>query len=106
MVGHFLNNTKSNWIAAIWIDGQLANLNSLLDAETISSGWELQTAFDINDQGWIVGDAYNRLTDTSRGFLLVPNVIPEPPTLVLVGVAIVGLWANRRRKSQRRSVID
>jgi hypothetical protein len=53
-------------------------LNTLIDP---SSGWNLQYAYEINNNGWIVGQGtYNGQT---RAFLLV---VPEPATLLLFGL--------------------
>ena len=48
--GEFWNAT-----ASLWVDGTVINLNTLLPS---GSGWQLSQAFDINDQGWIVGRGF------------------------------------------------
>jgi len=71
--------------AFLWKNGTMYDLNALIPP---GSGWELISANDINDQGHIVGEGINPEGKT-RGFLL----IPEPSTLLLLGMGIVGLLA-------------
>lgn len=90
--------------ATRWNGATATDLNSFLDANAISAGWELTCAFGINDNGWIVGDAVNNLTKQTHGFLLSvttppPPPAPEPNTLVmlLAGLGWVGFTAHRRK---------
>ncbi|HRJ26305.1 MAG TPA: hypothetical protein PLO61_02200 [Fimbriimonadaceae bacterium] len=48
----------------------LHNLNTFISP---GSGWVLNTAFDINDRGWIVGEG--TLNGVQRGFILYPYSI-------------------------------
>jgi len=69
-----------------------------LDASTISDGWVLLHAYDINYYGWIVGNAQNSLTGDERAFLLTPTAVPLPPALWLFGTGLLGLIGVARRK--------
>jgi len=53
--------------AFLWQDGQAVDLNNLIPKR---SGWELRDAYDINDNGWIVG--VGRKNDEWRAYLLRP----------------------------------
>ncbi len=86
--------------AVLWQNGEVFDLNTLVTA----SGWQLQSASDINDQGWIVGRGYNPDGELTS-FLLTPSgtsgVVPAPSSLVCligVGVMVGGMeWWKRRR---------
>jgi hypothetical protein len=85
----------------------LTDLNSFLDASTVSAGWVLTEAKDINDKGWIVGNALNTITGVSDGFLLSMGTasvaaVPEPETygMMLMGLGLMGFVARRRRNDQ------
>ena len=64
-------------------------LNDLID----ESGWKLEVAYDINNQGQIVG--YGRNPDNQeRAFLLTP--VPEPATLALITTGAAFIVRKRR----------
>jgi probable HAF family extracellular repeat protein len=71
--------------------GTLTNLNYLIDP---SSGWTLQDAYGINDNGWIVGygtDASGKPT----AFLLTPVAAgPPPPEITAASRACAGSTGN------------
>ena len=87
--------------ATLWNGTTATDLNSFLDESAVSAGWVLTEAADINDNGWIVGDAFNNLTNETHAFLLTP--IPEPETyaLFLAGLGLIAAAALRSR--QRRT---
>jgi hypothetical protein len=69
------------------------------DAETRAAGWVLMFAYDINDNGAIVGTAYNNILGIEeRAFLLTP-AIPEPETyaLMLAGLGLIGFMGQRKK---------
>jgi probable HAF family extracellular repeat protein len=53
--------------AFIYTNGKMTDLNTLIPA---NSGWELDTASAINDNGWIVGQG--SINGQYHGFLLTP----------------------------------
>ena len=83
---------ESDEQAVLWdpIMGVL-DLNVLLDAS--GNGWDLDTAFDINNRGQIVGLGINPDGD-SHAFLL--NPIPEPSALAILGLSLWLVIGHKR----------
>ena len=86
----------------LYSNGTMTDLNALIDP---SSGWTLEFATAINDNGQIVGTGVNP-SGQLDAFLLTPaSPTPEPSTLVLLiasAVALLGrAWRRRRPWSSR-----
>lgn len=82
----------------LWDGTTMVDINALLDAESVSAGWVLKDATDINDQGWIVGIASNGLTGQTQAFLLTPVPEPETYVMMLAGLGLVG-WSTLKRRT-------
>jgi probable HAF family extracellular repeat protein len=92
--GGFTENLR----ATLWDQGQVIDLNTFLDPVAISEGWVLNTAVDINDSGWIVGNASNKAQQIySLAYVLKPLPIPEPGTWLLMALGLVGVTVASRR---------
>ena len=82
--------------ALIWEGGVMRTLDSLIDP---ASGWDLISANDINDMGQIAATGVDG-NGNEHALLLTPisrNNVPEPATGLLIGTALFGLFATRRR---------
>jgi probable HAF family extracellular repeat protein len=95
-----LSSDPSNH-AFLYSNGSMSDLNSFLDAATLDAGWILESAEAINDNGWIVGFAYNRVTSQSHAYLLSVASVPEPETyaMFLAGLALMGFAVRRSQLS-------
>jgi probable HAF family extracellular repeat protein len=78
----------------------LFNGNTMIDLNTLidppSSGYTLEEARAINDNGQIVGYGYNYSTHQEDAYLLTP--VPEPLTVVAlaIGIACLGGYIRLR----------
>jgi probable HAF family extracellular repeat protein len=82
--------------AFLYKNGPLIDLNSLLDSS--GTGWTLQGASAINNNGQIVGVGINPLGQ-SEGFLLKP--VPLPGAVWLFGSGLLTLLGWRMRAHSR-----
>lgn len=73
VVGATPTDSGLNYAAFLWECGQTLNLNELIDPAT---GWALRLAYDINDNGQIVGEGI--VNGEIHGFLLTP--VPNDDT--------------------------
>ena len=90
--------TSSGDDAFLYDGGAMQDLNNLIPS---NSGWALEHATSINDNGQICGYGINP-SGQNVAFLLTPINAPEPSTLALLGAAALGLlayaWRRRRRE--------
>ncbi|WP_009633885.1 PEP-CTERM sorting domain-containing protein [Synechocystis sp. PCC 7509] len=93
VVGSSFLEDNSTQHAFLWEEGNLIDLNSLIDP---GLGWELTSALEINSSGDIIGTGlYNGV---QRGF--VAKAIPEPSSVLgVLGLGLFGLrgWLKRKK---------
>ncbi len=92
IVGEIRSSDNTGTIGGfLWQGGVLSDLNSLISPD---QNWYVLTAFDINDNGDIVG--YGIHNGQQTGFLMTP--VPEPSSLLALYGGVAGLLAFRRRR--------
>jgi probable HAF family extracellular repeat protein len=99
------DKVTNQYRATLWNGTTAIDLNTYLSTQDIALGWVLQSAYGINEKGFIVGNAYNTKTGDAVAYLLsdtsiTPAPIPEPGTLALMGLGLAAIaGASRRRVS-------
>jgi probable HAF family extracellular repeat protein len=92
VVGSSFLEDDSTQHAFLWEDGNLIDLNSLVDP---GIGWELTSAFEINNNGDIIG--IGNFNGEQRGF--IAKAVPEPTSVLgVLGLGLFGLSNWRKRK--------
>ena len=86
--------------AFMWSNGAMTDINAYLTDQERSSGWVLDYATGINDNGWIAGVASNTVLGEDRAFLLEVAAVPEARAyaMLLTGLGLVGFVAHRKKK--------
>lgn len=98
VVGFMLSHDANvSFRAATWINGQVVDLNSLLSASVADEGWVLLGANAINDNGQIVGQAYNSKLGVIDAFVLTP--VPESSTLAMMFLGLGAVTMGARWRS-------
>ena len=69
----FLTAADSTYHAFLYLEGEMLDLNDLIDPGT---GWTLNYAWDINDNGWITGEGLDANGNT-HGYVLIPSRLPD-----------------------------
>jgi probable HAF family extracellular repeat protein len=101
VVGYYdINRSPDDDRGFLWSDGVMTELNSLLDTATVNAGWAITYAWDINDNGWIVGQAHNSISNENHAFLLAPVPEPETYALFMAGLGLMGFITRRRKNGQ------
>jgi hypothetical protein len=83
--------------AAIWTAANGAQDLNTLYASALPSGFVLNDATGIDDNGDIVGIGTDSASHATQAFLLLSQV-PEPSTLLLAATGLTGLLACAWRK--------
>ena len=97
IVGYSWLPGSSDQHAFLYYNGQMQDLNSLIPA---SSGWVLQQAFGINDEGDIVGSG--TFNGQTRAFLIDPIPLgaplstPEPGTITMLAAGLSAIILFRK----------
>jgi probable HAF family extracellular repeat protein len=90
----------SDNVAFLYSNAVMYDLNTLLDSS--STGWQLDEAMAINDQGQIVGTGLYGEDEQQRAFLLTPitsSDVPEPAAWLMVCGGMLLLAAGKSRFS-------
>lgn len=100
VVGHDLD-TQGKQYAALWQDGQVFDLNDLL---VDGAGWAVREAYDINNQGLIIGvGEHNGATEA---FLLSPVSEAGTWAMLLAGLGLIGLRLHTSSRARRGELSD
>ena len=91
-VGYAYTLTQKH--AFVYAGSTMTDLNTQIDP---SLGWSLTEADAINNHGQIAGTGV--IHGQTHAFLLTPVSVPEPATLGILGLGVVGMLVRRKRRA-------
>jgi probable HAF family extracellular repeat protein len=84
--------------AFFWDATSMHDLNALIDlADPLEPFVTLMGGVDINDLGQILANGFDSRTGEEHAYLVFPVGVPEPGTLALLGLGLLGLAVAQRR---------
>jgi len=97
-------NPEGDTVAFLWdnVNG-MRDLKEVLIAddslESSLAGWDYVEAIEVSSAGLpIVGNGEFEGNDRTWIARIDPAVVPEPSSLILLGIAVAGLFGNARRR--------
>jgi probable HAF family extracellular repeat protein len=85
-------DAQSRDVAFLYENGQMADLNDLVQSSPLAAFVRLTGASAINDDGWIVANGIDSRTGQSHAYLIEnPAPVPLPAGIWLLGSALLGI---------------